>query len=261
MTQFLRSGSLNLTVRIIRSWPRRSLHAASENRPAQHSGRWILLPPAVAEFFNVAYPAIFPTTDSESYVIIVYAGSQVDEPDREVPRLPGRAEAELMVRLRGLVQSLKPSLVIGALAAGADILFARAALAEGIPVQAVLPFGRDDFRRTSVESRGEPWTSHYDRILGNSKVKVIEDSQKVEDSAETFMAHNLTILDSASSIAEATGERVWVITIRPTPTSDSPSVTDDIVSRAEDRGYLTIDLSPSPPKDQRICCHALWSQT
>ncbi|MDQ0673138.1 hypothetical protein QFZ36_000699 [Pseudarthrobacter siccitolerans] len=178
-------------------------------------------------------------------MIIVYAGSQVDEPDREVPRLPASAEAELMVRLRGLIQSLKPSLVVGALAAGADILFARAALAEDTPVRAVLPFGCDDFRRTSVESRGEPWTGHYDRILGNSKVQVVEGNQIVEDSAEAFIAHNLTILDNASITAEATGERVWVITVRPTPTSDSPSVTDDLVNRAEDRGYLTIDLSPA----------------
>jgi hypothetical protein len=177
-------------------------------------------------------------------LIIVYAGSQVDEPDREVPRLPASAEADLLVRLRGLIQSLNPSLMVGALAAGADILFARAALAEGIPVRAILPFSREDFRKTSVESRGEPWTGQYDRILSNSKVQLVEGNHSVEDSAELFAAHNLTILDNATSIAEATGERVWVIAVRPTPNSSSPSVTDDLVDRAEDRGFLTIDLSP-----------------
>lgn len=177
-------------------------------------------------------------------MIIVYAGSQVDEPGRAIPRLPADAGAELTLRLRGLIQSLRPSLVIGALASGADILFARAALAEGTPVRIVLPFGRDDFRRTSVESRGEPWTGHYDGILVNENVDVIEGSQETDEAAETFIAHNLTILDNASTIAEATGQRVWVVTVRPRPAPGSSTVTDDLVNRAEDRGYLTLDLGP-----------------
>ena len=177
-------------------------------------------------------------------MIIVYAGSQVDEIGREVPRLPADATEELAVRLRGLIQSLNPSLVVGALASGADILFARAALAENTLVRAVLPFSIAEFRRTSVESRGEPWTGHFDRLVDNPQVEIIEGDQKVEETAEAFIAHNLAILDVASSAAEATGERIWVITIRPTPTPGSPSVTDDLVARAEDRGHLTIDLSP-----------------
>ncbi|MFB9783524.1 tetratricopeptide repeat-containing protein [Rhodococcus baikonurensis] len=177
-------------------------------------------------------------------MIIVYAGSQVDETGREVPRLPVDATEELTIRLRGLIQSLKPSLVVGALASGADIIFARAALAENTPVRAVLPFSTADFRRTSVESRGEPWTGHYDRLIDNPQVEVFEGNQKVEETAEAFIAHNLAILDSASTAAELTGESIWVITIRPTPTPGSPSVTDDLVARAEDRGHLTIDLNP-----------------
>jgi hypothetical protein len=178
-------------------------------------------------------------------MIIVYAGSQVDEPGRELPRLPANGEEDLAPRVRGMIRSLKPSLIVGALASGADILFARAALAEDIPVRVVLPFGRDDFRRMSVDSRGEPWIGHYDRILADEGVQLVEGSQNVDDTSETFNAHNLSILDEASAIAEARGERVWVVTIRPHPTSDSPTVTDDLVNRAEDRGYLTLDLSPT----------------
>lgn len=179
-------------------------------------------------------------------MIIVYAGSQADEPGRTVPRLPETADEELLTRLKGLLQSLQPSLLVGALASGADILFARAALSEGVPLKVVLPFGRDDFRKISVEPRGEPWEGHFDRIISDETVQVVEGVQDVEETVESFKAHNVTILDDAQAIAESEGERIWVVTVRPKPVERSPSVTDDLVYRAEARGHLTLDLTPVP---------------
>lgn len=177
-------------------------------------------------------------------LIIVYAGVQADEPGREVPRLPADAEDALLTRLKGLLQSLQPSRLVGALASGADILFARAALSEGIPLRVLLPFATEDFRRTSVELRGEPWTSHFDRIVADQAVEVVTGAQPVEETAAAFSEHNLTMLDDARALAEDTGERVWVLTIRPAPVLAAPTVTDDLVLRAEERGHLTLDLAP-----------------
>ncbi|WEG10084.1 hypothetical protein PU630_05905 [Microbacterium horticulturae] len=185
-----------------------------------------------------------PIDSRDGKVIIVYAGVQADEPEREVPRLPADAEDALLARIKGLLQSLQPSLLVGALASGADILFARAALSEGIPLRVLLPFAKEDFRRTSVELRGEPWTSHFDRIVADKAVELVEGAQPVEETAAAFNEHNLTMLDDARTLAEDTDERVWVLTIRPAPAEGAPTVTDDLVLRAEERGHLTLDLAP-----------------
>jgi len=61
-------------------------------------------------------------------MIIVYGGCQADELVRDGQRLPWRAAEDLTGRLRGLIQSLEPKSLVGALGSGADILFAKAAL-------------------------------------------------------------------------------------------------------------------------------------
>ena len=76
--------------------------------------------------------------------------------------------------LRGLIQSLEPKSLVGALASGADIFFAKAALAEGIKLEVLLPFDVAIFRETSVEPAGEPWISDYDRITSSPDVKVAD---------------------------------------------------------------------------------------
>ena len=105
-------------------------------------------------------------------MIIVYGGCQADEPEQDTPRLPSDAAEDLFGRIRGLLQSLEPKCLVGALASGADILFARAALAEGIPLDVLLPFDVATFRETSVEPAGEPWISHYDRITTTANVTI-----------------------------------------------------------------------------------------
>lgn len=177
-------------------------------------------------------------------MIILYGGSQADEVGRAAPRLPATAVGDLSTRLRGLFQSLNPTCVVGALASGADIIFASAALSEDIPVKVRLPFDRKTFRRTSVADRGEPWTTDYDRLVSSDRVDVNEGSLDPDDES-TYSSHNLAMLDYAKGLANASGERVWLVTIRPAPSPESPSVTDDFVKRAEEDGLLAIDLRPT----------------
>lgn len=177
-------------------------------------------------------------------MIILYAGVQADETGRASPRLPEASEDDLLTRLKGLFQSLQPSRVVGALASGSDILFARAALSEGIPLRVLLPFAKEDFRRTSVEPRGERWLTHFDRIVSNEAVDVVEGDRPVRETAEAFNEHNLAMLDDARELVGGTDERVWVVAIRPTPEPGAPTVTDNLVLRAEERGHFTFDLAP-----------------
>jgi hypothetical protein len=176
-------------------------------------------------------------------MIIVYGGSQADDPDRPSQRLPRHAEKPLIARIRGLLQSLKPRCLVGALASGADILFARAALAEGIALHVTLPFDVDTFRRTSVASPGEVWVDHYDRILDTVR-PVIGDLDATDELS--YRKHNLVLLDEAERLVASADERVWVISVRPPSDGGSLSVTDDLMLRAEERGLLAIDFDPLP---------------
>jgi hypothetical protein len=177
-------------------------------------------------------------------MIVVYGGCQADETGRPTPRLPRHAEQPLTRRIRGLLKSLKPTYLVGALASGADILFARAALAEHIPLQVVLPFEKDTFRRTSVATRGEVWTDHYIQILESPGVRVM--CGELDPANEhSYREHNLVLLDEGKNLAAAK-DRVWLITVRPDPDRGSLGITDDLVHRAEQLGVFCLDLDPLP---------------
>src|SRR5262249_48597822 len=72
----------------------------------------------------------------------------------------------------------------GALACGADIIIAEAALEHGVPLHVILPFGIDDFDEVSVESGGPGWSERYRSCLGRaSSVRIAYDSAYSGDPA------------------------------------------------------------------------------
>jgi len=178
-------------------------------------------------------------------MIIVYGGCQADELVRDGQRLPWRAAEDLTGRLRGLIQSLEPKSLVGALGSGADILFAKAALAEGIKLEVLLPFDVAIFRKTSVEPAGEPWISNYDRITSSPDVKVADLGLDPFD-AGFYRKHNGALLDRAEALTYPGAEKVWALAVRPEPDPLSPSATDDLMASAELRQMLAIDLDPLP---------------
>src|SRR5215218_7259572 len=98
-------------------------------------------------------------------MIIVYDGCHADELEQQTADLTTKATQKLSSRIRGLFQSLKPRGFLGSLAAGADTLFAEAALGERGKdefFEVLLPFDETTFREKRVEPAGEPWVSDYD---------------------------------------------------------------------------------------------------
>lgn len=134
--------------------------------------------------------------------------------------------------------------MIGSLKPGADILFARAALAERLTLQVLLPCNEATFRKTYIANAAEPWISDYDRIVTTYRVTVEDAGLTVDDTLER--RHNIALLDKAESLGRDNDQRVWLLTIRPTPLPASPNVFDDLMARAEDRGILAVDFAPLP---------------
>lgn len=86
------------------------------------------------------------------------------------------------------VQSIAPGFAYGALAAGADIIAAEAALAIGAELHVVLPSDPDDFRRSSVAPLGANWSRRYDALLDAADSIAICDTAKTTSSAGVILA-------------------------------------------------------------------------
>lgn len=183
-------------------------------------------------------------------MIVAYGGCAVDEPGRALPRLPVEATETLFVRIRGLLQSLQPTQLVGSLMPGSDILFARAALAERIPLHVLLPCDASTFRERAVRTAGEPWLRHFDRITTTAGVTVDHAGLDLGDDG-AFGKHNIALLDTVGARTCDGVERAWLFTIRPAPLPSTPTEVDDLVLRAEERGMLAVDFDPMPGPPRR----------
>jgi len=92
----------------------------------------------------------------------------------------------------------------GALAAGADILFAENLLELGIDLHVVLPVPAEDFKRLSVTPMGEHWEPRFDDALARAKsVRIILDDPGDFDALDLKMGSLI-----AMGLARLTAQRL-----------------------------------------------------
>jgi hypothetical protein len=77
-------------------------------------------------------------------------------------------EATVQARIAGAIAERPIGYAYGALAAGADILWAEALLAAGSELHVVLPCHRDKFLETSVAPAGTAWVERFGACLGQA---------------------------------------------------------------------------------------------
>lgn len=70
--------------------------------------------------------------------------------------------------IEAAINKIAPGFAFGALAAGADIIAAEAALAVGTELHIVLPSEPEDFRDSSVAPMGDEWIPRFDRIMARA---------------------------------------------------------------------------------------------
>ena len=78
------------------------------------------------------------------------------------------AEARLRGEVDRLLAEEEIGFAYGALACGADLVFAEAALARGAELHVVLPFAEADFLDQSVRPGGEIWVERYNRCVAQA---------------------------------------------------------------------------------------------
>jgi class 3 adenylate cyclase len=96
--------------------------------------------------------------------VIHYTGHMIAAPQR-AGRFPAEQETEAAAAIRASLARSAVGMGYGALAAGADILFAEALLARGAELHVVLPFTREEFTALSVAPSGAQWLDRFEACL------------------------------------------------------------------------------------------------
>lgn len=97
-------------------------------------------------------------------------------------RFAAAAEAQVEAAIAGAVASHPVGFAYGALAGGADILWAEALLASGSELHVVLPFSRGEFVERSVAVCGVTWVNRFERCLAAAtEARYATDDAYLED--------------------------------------------------------------------------------
>ena len=96
--------------------------------------------------------------------VAYFCGHRISAPGQP-GRFPAEAEGVVAAAIAEVIADRSPGFAYGALAGGADILWAEALLRQGSELHIVLPFSKAEFSDLSVASCGPGWTERFDRIL------------------------------------------------------------------------------------------------
>lgn len=101
--------------------------------------------------------------------VIAFVGHMIDQPGRDQVRFPAELEEAVAQKIERRIDSIGAQLSYSSAACGSDLLFLEAMLARGGEVVVVLPYGREQFVRDSVEviPNGD-WRARFDRVLARA---------------------------------------------------------------------------------------------
>lgn len=140
-------------------------------------------------------------------MIIVLAGRRVDALDAEQPRFPLANVNGVEQRLRDLMATIAPRVVVCSAACGADLLALKAARDLGIRYRIVLPFDRERFRSTSVIDRPGEWGTLFDALyeVAQTRHDVMTVPPSADDTAAYTAANEQIFAEALALTGKETG--------------------------------------------------------
>lgn len=148
--------------------------------------------------------------------ILHYAGHMISAPDDDEGRVLAVHEAALKDRIDTALETITPSLVVGSLASGSDILIVEKALEMGVRAEVFIPFHDRDFHRESIQGAGANWALRARACLDHDLCSVVHMTKDryIPDHGEAFAACSrramgATILTARRKRAEARQLVVW----------------------------------------------------
>ena len=100
--------------------------------------------------------------------VVAFVGHMVDLPGRPRPRFPRALVPAVRAALRDRLAAMCDPIVYTSAACGSDLLLIETALDRNAEVNVVLPFGRDDFVRSSVAVGGDDWLPRFEAALARA---------------------------------------------------------------------------------------------
>jgi tetratricopeptide (TPR) repeat protein len=145
--------------------------------------------------------------------VLHFCGHRIGAPG-EGARFAAEAEASVARGIARVLDAQQIGFAYGALAGGADILWAEALLARGSELHVVLPFPERRFIEVSVASCGEGWVERFDQCLaGAADIRYGTDDTLAPDdvlfSYGAELAMGLALLRARYLDAEVRQVAVW----------------------------------------------------
>lgn len=171
-------------------------------------------------------------------MILAVAGRRIDADDAASARFPLTNVPLVQQRLDALFAREGATALVSSGACGADLAAQTVAGARQMRRRMVLPFGRDEFRASSVTDRAGDWGPVYDRVLAEldrtGDVVVLAD-HAAGDAA--YATANNAILDEAATLARQGATDVVALLVW----DGAPRAGDDLTAAfgqaARARGY------------------------
>jgi class 3 adenylate cyclase len=148
-----------------------------------------------------------------SPAVIHYTGHMISLPG-VAGRFPAQQEAQVAAAIVALLDERGVGFGYGALASGADILFAEALLARGAELHVVLPFAREEFIEISVAPAGAGWRERFESCIAraSSVTYATDDRYLGHDwifAYGSFVAMGLAVLRARFLDAQVRQIAVW----------------------------------------------------
>jgi hypothetical protein len=171
-------------------------------------------------------------------MVIAVAGRRVDADSAPIARFPLQNVPLVQRRLDELFTREAATAVVSSGACGADLVALTVAGTRHMRRRVVLPFGRDEFRASSVTDRPGDWGSVYDRVLAELDPAgdvVIMAGHSAGDAA--YAAANDAILDEAAALARQGATDVVAVLVWEGAPRDGTDMTAAFGESARKRGY------------------------
>ena len=168
------------------------------------------------------------------------------------PGIDSADEKMLREKIRNLLDQYKIKIAFGALACGADLMIAEEILKRGGELNVILPFSREEFKRTSVSPAGRIWEERFDWALERaaSVYEIVDDAYTGYDLL--YEACSLQIMGLAYLRSQTLGSQAYQVALWNGQPSASPGGTAAAMQRWETLGQKNLIITVPEPRSKGV---------
>jgi hypothetical protein len=185
--------------------------------------------------------------------VILFTGHRIDVPGRSTPRFPAAKEKQARAMIFEAVAKEKEKtegkiMGLAGGASGGDMLFHEVCEELNIPSHMYLVLPKNEYIKSSVADGGPEWIERFNRLYTKLKPKILSDSDRLprwlraKKNYDIWQRSNLWMLHNALAVSQ---DHLTLIALWNGATGDGPGGTEDMVTRAKDRGarFLHLDTT------------------